>query len=149
MEGGKPPNKLLCCERNEPFPTGVRVVPGEEGDLPIGHFHEAVVRDGHLVGIESKIPEDLFGATKGLFYVHDPFLSIELLREATESILSFLDRKCSQARQGVLLQRPSLSESMNLPRNFFDKARTGARKPLRDGIHRVSDSSSPPPVTTM
>ncbi len=41
------------------------------------------------MGIESEIPEDLFGSAKGLFCIHDPFLAIELLGEAPESILSF------------------------------------------------------------
>src|SRR6516162_3497948 len=43
--------------------------------LSIGKGNQAVVRDGHTMGVAAEILHDVFGATEGALQVHHPMLS--------------------------------------------------------------------------
>ena len=53
---------------------GVVVIPGMEGYLAVLATDEAMVGDGHSVGIAADIRIDLLGTSKRLFRIEDPFL---------------------------------------------------------------------------
>ena len=51
-----------------------RIAPAES-DLAIGKGDEAMVGDGHAMGVAAQILQDIFGTTEGTFQVHHPVLS--------------------------------------------------------------------------
>src|SRR5499425_1833541 len=52
-------------------------IPPAEGDLAIGEGDQAVVGDGHTMGVAAQIVHHIFGATEGTFQIDHPILSIE------------------------------------------------------------------------
>ena len=53
----------------------IRGVSPTKGDLAVGQRDQAMVGDGHAMGVTAEILEHIFGAAKGWFGVDDPVLS--------------------------------------------------------------------------
>src|SRR6267378_5453882 len=51
-----------------------RIAPAKS-DLPFGERDQAMIRDGHAMGVAAQILEHIFRATEGWFRVHHPVLS--------------------------------------------------------------------------
>ena len=55
-----------------------------KGDLAIGKGDQAMVGDGHAMGVAAEILQDIVGATEGAFQVDHPVLSIEWSSQAAK-----------------------------------------------------------------
>ena len=51
-----------------------RITPAK-GDLAIGKGDQAMVGNGHAMGVAAEILQHILGATEGTFQVHHPILS--------------------------------------------------------------------------
>ncbi len=63
---------------------GIAVVPCIESHLALLAAEQAMVRDGHSVGVATDIRIDLLGASKRFFGIDDPLLPPEFFEEAME-----------------------------------------------------------------
>jgi len=57
-----------------------------KGDLSVGEGDQAMVGDGHAVGVAARILEDIFGAAEGRFGVDDPVLSEQWPEPGSEDL---------------------------------------------------------------
>ena len=57
-----------------------------KGDLAIGKGDQAMVGDGHAMGVAAEILQDILGATEGTFQVDHPVLSIEWSQPGGEGL---------------------------------------------------------------
>lgn len=73
--------KLLSRQGDESVCAGIFVVPGPEGNGLTVEVDEAMVGDGHSVGVMAEVGEDLAGSTKGAFTIGYPFLASQILYE--------------------------------------------------------------------
>jgi hypothetical protein len=105
----------------EPFLAGVFVVTCEESDPMVGNLDEAVVGDGDLVGVASQILEDLLRASEWFLGVYDPFLAIEFVHEALESIRIFKMLDVLQEPQ-VVSGKGSVEKVEKLTSEFLGKS---------------------------
>ena len=62
--------------------AAVLVVLDGEGDLASLEVDDAVVGDGHAVGVAAQVAEDLLGSAEGRLGVDDPVLAVEAVAEA-------------------------------------------------------------------
>ena len=62
-----------------------RVTPAK-GDLVVGQRNQAMVRDGHAVGIAAEILQDVLGSTEGWFGVDDPVFAEERTQPGSEEL---------------------------------------------------------------
>ena len=53
-----------------------RITPAKS-DLAIGERDQAMVGDGHAMGVAAQVLQHIFGTTKGTFQVHHPVLPIQ------------------------------------------------------------------------
>ncbi len=81
----KPAQELLYGECHEALLVAVRGVSPTECDLVIGQGNEAVVGDGHSMGIAAEVMENVLRATEGPFAIDAPILAEQLPEEAGES----------------------------------------------------------------
>ena len=57
-----------------------------EGDLSVGEGDQAMVGDGHAMGVAAQILEDIFGAAEGWFRVDDPVFSEQWPEPGSEDL---------------------------------------------------------------
>ena len=82
-------DELVGCQRHRAHDIGgsilaPAIVLPAKSDLAIFLFQEAMVGDGHFVGVATEIIHDLFGATEGALGIDDPFYLAQLLQEPAE-----------------------------------------------------------------
>ena len=66
--------ELLRRERHGALLTAVRVVLPAKGDLEVGDREQAMVGDGHAIGVAGQVVKDVFGSAEGLLGIDDPVL---------------------------------------------------------------------------
>ena len=66
--------ELLDGKRHQTLFVVVSRVPPAKRDLAIGQGDEAVIGDGHAVGVAAEITESMFGTTEGRFAIDHPVL---------------------------------------------------------------------------
>ncbi len=71
-------------EGHQPLVYGFAVVSGPEGDLAISQAHQALVGDGHPVGIAAEVMIDVKGDLKRAFGVDHPLFSGKFPGETPE-----------------------------------------------------------------
>ena len=74
-----------------------------EGDFMGLDLDQAVVGDGHPVGISPQILHDVFGITKWWFAVHVPFLAVEGVQKRLERAFLFEGGNVSRERYPALV----------------------------------------------
>ena len=64
--------ELLRRERHGALLAVVRVVLPAKGDLGVGDREQAMVGDGHAMGVAGQVVKDVFGSAKGRLGIDDP-----------------------------------------------------------------------------
>ena len=82
-------DKLQGREGDPSGLLGVAVIPCVESHLAVLATEQAMVGDGHSVGVATDIRIDLLGTSKRFFRIDDPLLAPELFEEAIEGRLLF------------------------------------------------------------
>lgn len=65
---------------------GIMIVSGFEGYPALGKIDNAMIGDGHAVGVATNVLEKLFGTAERFLAVDDPFLASSFSEEAVECI---------------------------------------------------------------
>jgi len=78
--------ELLHRQGHETLLVAVRGVPPAKGDLAALQGHQAVIGDGHAVGVAAEITENIFGASEGRLAIDHPVLPEEGAEESSESL---------------------------------------------------------------
>jgi hypothetical protein len=68
----KAPEAFHCIEGHDPLARAVPVVFPAKGDLPLFQLQQAVVGDGHAIGVTGQIPQHLLGSRQRFFGVYHP-----------------------------------------------------------------------------
>ena len=66
--------ELMSGDGHDLVLAAVSVIPPAEGDAIIFEGHEAMVGDGHAMGVARQVVENLLGAAKGRLGVDHPLL---------------------------------------------------------------------------
>ncbi len=82
-------DKLQGREGNPSGLLRVAVIPCVESHLGVLATEQAMIRDGHSVGVTTDIRIDLLGASQRFFRIDDPLLASEFFEEAMESRFLF------------------------------------------------------------
>ena len=78
----KAADKLRGGKGHQPLLPGPGIVPGLEGDLARGQTHQAVIGDGHPVGVAAEVMIGFLGAAESRLGVDDPLFAPEFPEEA-------------------------------------------------------------------
>ena len=70
--------ELICRECHLAFNVAMRPVSPAECNLSIGKGNQAVVGNGHSMGIAADIPKNIFRAAERSFAVNDPVVPEQL-----------------------------------------------------------------------
>ena len=81
----KASQELLHRQGHEAWLVSVGGVSPAEGDLVTGQRDEAMVGDGHAMGVATQIVEDILGAAKGRLAVDHPLVAEQGAQEGRES----------------------------------------------------------------
>jgi hypothetical protein len=76
--------ELYRIEGHDTLLAAVRIVPPAEADVLAVESGEAVIADGHAVGITAEIAENMFGTAEGRLGIDVPVLAVELLHQLFE-----------------------------------------------------------------
>ena len=76
--------ELYRVEGHDTLLAAVRIVPPAEADVLSVESGEAVIADGHAVGVAAEIAEDMFGTAERRLGIDVPVLVAELLHELFE-----------------------------------------------------------------
>ncbi len=71
----KAADKLRGGEGHQPFLPWPAIVSGLEGDLALGQAYQAVIGDGHPVGVAAEVMIGLLGTAESPFSIDDPLFS--------------------------------------------------------------------------
>jgi hypothetical protein len=78
--------EFLDRQSHQALLVAVRGVSPAKGDLVALQGDQAVIGDGHAVGVAAEITENIFGATEGRFAIDHPVLPEEGAEESSESL---------------------------------------------------------------
>lgn len=78
--------ELICRERHRPLSVAVGAVSPAEGDVAIRKGNQAMVGNGHSMGIAAEIAENIFRAAEGPFAVDDPLMAEQLTNKGVECL---------------------------------------------------------------
>ena len=78
--------ELLHRQGHQTLLVTMRGVSPAKGDLAALEGDQAVIGDGHAVGVAAEITENIFGATEGRFAVDHPVVTEEGAEEGSESL---------------------------------------------------------------
>ena len=81
----KAADKLQGREGDQSVLFRMAIVPCLESDFAVLATDQAMVGEGHSVGVATDISIDVLGASKGFFGIEDPLLVPESFEEAIES----------------------------------------------------------------
>ena len=98
------PQELIVRQTGELLFVVVRRIAPAESDLAIAEGDQAMVGDGHAVGVAAEILQDIFWATEGRFQVHHPGFSIQRAKPGGEDLgvrecLKFSGKRSSPFRK--------------------------------------------------
>ena len=79
--------ELLRTERHHSLLITVGIILPTESNLVMLESHEAVVGDGHAMGVAGEIAEHMMGTAEGRFGVDDPVLTEQGAQEGAERFL--------------------------------------------------------------
>ena len=65
--------------------VSMRVILPQEGHLPIRDGDDAVIGDGHTVGVAGQVTEDMLRAAERRFRIDHPFAAVSLLEQTAET----------------------------------------------------------------
>jgi hypothetical protein len=99
--------ELLRTERHDFLLIPVSIILPAESNLILLESYEAVVSDGHAMGVAGKVAEHMMRTTKGWLGIDDPVLAEEWTQEGAERLLVFERLERSGEGELVLLE-PSL-----------------------------------------
>ncbi len=124
----KTTQELIGRERHRPFPVAVSAVSPAEGDVAIGKGNQAMIGNGHSMGIAAQVAEHIFRAAKRPFAVHHPLMAEQLTDKGVERlrVRKVLKAAVEAERafcESVLQGRPELA-SEDAPEDFFRKKET-------------------------
>jgi len=78
--------ELFDRQGHQTLLVAVRGVSPAKGDLVPREGDQAVIGDGHAVGVAAEVTENVFGATEGRFAVDHPVVTEEGAEEGGESL---------------------------------------------------------------
>ena len=78
--------KLIAREGHQFLPIVVDRVTPAKGNLAVGQRDQAMVRDGHAVGIAAEILQGVLGSAEGRFGVDDPIFAEERTQPGSEEL---------------------------------------------------------------
>ena len=84
-------------EGHDALLAAVGIIAPAEADALAVEGGDAVIRDGHAVGVAAEVAQNLFGAAEGRLRVDIPFLAAELVDQQLE--LSRIAERSSRASQ--------------------------------------------------
>src|SRR6267378_1416260 len=96
--------ELLRGERHHSLLITVGIILPTESNLVMLESHEAVVGDGHAMGVAGEIAEDMMGTAEGGLGVDDPVLTEQGAQEGAEGIFVFEGLERSGEGELVLLE---------------------------------------------
>jgi hypothetical protein len=96
--------ELLRAERHDFLLISVGIILPAESNLIIRESDEAVVGDGHAMGVAGEIAEHMMGTAEGWLGIDDPVLAEEGPQEGAESLLVFERLETSGEGELVLLE---------------------------------------------
>ena len=79
--------ELLRTERHHSLLITVGIILPAESNLIMLEGHEAMVSDGHAMGIAGEIAEDMMGTAERGFGIDDPVLTEQGTQESAEGFL--------------------------------------------------------------
>jgi hypothetical protein len=127
----KTTQELICGECHRSLSVAVRAVSPEECDVVIRKGDQAMVGNGHSMGIAAEIAENIFRSAEGPFAVDDP-LMVELLtdkgveRLRVREMLKLAVEVDLAFCESVLQSCPEFA-SKDAPEHFFGKEEAMAR----------------------
>jgi|SRR5882762_1020063 len=96
--------ELLRTEGHHSLLITVGIIFPAESNLVMLESHEAVVGDGHAMGVAGEIAEDMMGTAEGGLGVDDPVLTEQGAQEGAEGIFVFEGLERSGEGELVLLE---------------------------------------------
>jgi hypothetical protein len=93
--------ELLRIERHHSLLVPVGIILPTESNLVMFESHEAVVGDGHAMGVAGEITQHMMGTAEGWFGVDDPVLTEQGAQEGAERFLVF--ERLERSSEGELL----------------------------------------------
>ena len=96
--------ELLRSERHQSLLITVGIILPAESNLIMLEGHEAMVSDGHAMGIAGEITEDMMGTAERGFGIDDPVLTEQGTQESAESFLVLKRSKRAGEDQLALLK---------------------------------------------
>jgi hypothetical protein len=123
--------ELICRERHRAVYVAVRAVSPAECDVTIDKGNQAVVGNGHSMGVSAEIAENRFRATERPFAVGDPLVTEQLTDKGAERLgvrkMLKLAVEANLALCESVLQSCSEFSSKDEPEHFFGKKEVVAR----------------------
>ena len=99
--------ELYRVEGHDTLLASVRIVPPEEADVLSVESGEAVIADGHAVGVAAEIAEDMFGTAERRLGIDVPVLVAELLHELFEPRpIAEISRRTTAIEQVFAIELP-------------------------------------------
>ena len=96
--------ELLRTERHHSLLISVGIILPAESNLVMLESHEAMVGDGHAMGVAGEIAEHMMGTAEGWLGVDDPVLTEQGAQEGAERLLVGQGLKRSGEGELVLLE---------------------------------------------
>jgi hypothetical protein len=96
--------ELLRTERHHSLLITVGIILPTESNLVMLESHEAVVGDGHAMGVAGEIAEHMMGTAEGWLGIDDPVLTEEGTQEGAERFLVFQGLERSSEPELALLE---------------------------------------------
>jgi hypothetical protein len=96
--------ELLRTKRHDSLLTSMGIIFPAESNLVMVESHEAVVGDGHSMGVAGEIAEHMMGTAEGGLGVDDPVLTEQGAQEGAEGFFVFERLERSGEGELVLLE---------------------------------------------
>ena len=96
--------ELLRTECHDSFLISVGIILPAESNLIMRESYEAVVGDGHAMGVAGEITQHMMRPAKRRLGIDDPVLAEEGTQEGAESLLVFERLESSSEGELVLLE---------------------------------------------
>ena len=100
----KTSQELFRGQGHLPLLISVRIILPAEGDLVVVESDQAVVGDGHAMGVAGEIAEYMMGTAEGGLGVDDPVLTEQGAQEGAEGLFVGQGLKSSGEGELVLLE---------------------------------------------
>ncbi len=96
--------ELLRSERHDSFLISVGIILPAESNPVVLESYEAVVGDGHAMGVAGEIAQHMMRPTEGWLGIDDPVLAEEWTQEGAECLLVFQRLERSGESELALLE---------------------------------------------